>query len=312
MTKSTTNLDLRESSAWRGVWTALITPLNADLSLDTAGVERLIEDQIAGGVRGLVIAGSTGEGSLLRADVYEALLAKARAVAGQRIPLVAGLGIGGTDACLANLELARKYRYDAVLASPPAYVKAPQRGLATHFLKIAEAGLPVCLYEVPSRAASSIDVSTIVAMIKSGSRAADHIVALKDASANLERPAELKARLGTRLALLTGDDPTYAAFTASGGSGVISVVSHFVPREMNAILEAVGRGDCDAAVGLQGHLMPLIRHLFTESNPIPTKTLAARLGWIREAHFSPPLCPLRDDLIAELRDCYNRVHGSTR
>lgn len=238
-----TTSSLTEAANWSGVWTALITPLKASLELDKASLSALIEDQLAKGVKGFVIAGSTGEGSLLPPTVYEQLLMCARDVVKDRAPLVAGLGIGGTESCIRNVEIAKRARFDGVLASPPAYVKAPQRGLMVHFLKIADHGLPVCLYEIPGRSASSLENGTIVEMVENGGHAARHIVAIKDATADLTRPLELRRRLGARLALLSGDDPTFAPYVACGGDGVVSVISHIVPRSMSAILKWMKSGE---------------------------------------------------------------------
>jgi len=303
--------NLRSPSAWAGVWTAIVTPLNAKRELDDVGLEKLIEGQILCGVRGLVIAGSTGEGSLLPAATFENLLAASQRLVRGRIPLVAGLGIGGTESCLKNLELARRHGFAGVLAAPPAYVKAPQRGLRDHFLRLAEGALPICLYEIPGRAATSIQLETLVEIAESNKTVARNIIAIKDASANMQRALDQKRLLKDRFALLSGDDFTYAPFLASGGHGVISVVSHFVPRSMNFILNAVKAGKLDLAVQEQNRIAPLIDALFWESNPIPTKALLAAQGIIREAHFCEPLCAMKKDLLDKLVECAKHTQDLT-
>ncbi len=294
------NQNLRSPSAWAGVWTALVTPLNEKKELDDIGLEKLIEAQIAGGIRGLVIAGSTGEGSLLPQSTYENLLVAAQRLNRGRLPLVAGLGIGGTESCLKNLEIARRHSYSGVLAAPPAYIKAPQRGLRDHFLKLAEGALPICLYEIPGRAAVSLQLETLVELAESTKTIARNIVAIKDASGNLQRALDQKRLLKDRFALMSGDDFTYAPFIASGGHGIISVVSHFLPHSMNFILNSVKSGKLDLAVQEQNRIEPLIDSLFWESNPIPTKSLLAAQGLLREANFCEPLCAMKKDLLDKM------------
>lgn len=286
------NLDLSRAEAWRGVWTALVTPLKSDGTLDEKSLETLIEAQIRDGVRGLIIAGSTGEGSLLSATEYERLLRHSRKVTERRIPIVAGLGIGGTESCLANLTIAKRTGTNGVLASPPAYVKAPQRGLVKHFLRLAAEDVPLCLYEVPSRAASSLAVETVVEIVQAKDPAAKNVVALKDATADLTKPRYLREKLGERLALLSGDDGTYCGFLESGGHGVISVVSHLTAPEMVQILKLQSAGQTAAAQKIQTDMNPLIDALFLESNPMPVKSWLARNGRIAHDIFKAPLEPM--------------------
>jgi 4-hydroxy-tetrahydrodipicolinate synthase len=297
------NLDLHQPSAWSGVWTALVTPLTRSagaLVLDRDSLKSLIDAQITGGVRGLVIAGSTGEGSLLSSALYEDLLKQAHALASDRIPLVAGLGIGGTEACLKNAHLAKELGYQGVLASPPAYIKAPQRGLVEHYLALGEVGLPVCLYEIAGRAASSIEIATLVELAQSAHAGAKNLVAIKDASANLQRALDEKRALGDRFALLSGDDGTFAPFVCSGGVGVVSVVSHLVPRALGKILQAALKGDTATALSEQNRINPLVEALFWESNPVPVKSLLAKRGAIASATFCKPLLSMKPELLDRL------------
>jgi len=293
-------INLRTSAAWRGVWTAIVTPLKSRSELNEPELQKLIDAQIAAGVKGLVIGGSTGEGSLLAAPLFEKLLEKAQAMNAGRVPLVAGLGIGGTESCLKNIELARRLNYGGVLASPPAYVKTPQRGLRDHYLKLAEGGLPVCIYEIPGRAGSSIELSTLQEIAESTKAVAKNIVALKDASGNLQRALDERRVLKERFALLSGDDGTFLPFLASGGHGVISVVTHLVPRTMVFIQSAFENGKFDAALGEMLRISPLIEALFWESNPVPVKSVLAAQGFFKEALFCDPLVPMRKDLLEKL------------
>ncbi len=299
--------NLRNAESWAGVWTALVTPLNSKRELDDVSFEKLIEAQILGGIKGFVIAGSTGEGSLLSAASYEHLLATAQKLVKGRLPLVAGLGIGGTEACLKNLELARRYGFSAVLASPPAYIKAPQRGLREHYLKLSEGGLPICIYEIPGRASVSLQVETIKELADSNRSTAKNLISVKDATANLQRALDQSRLLGKRFALLSGDDGTLAPFLSTGGVGSISVISHLYPKSMNRIVKFAAEGKFAEATAEQNRIMPVIEAIYWESNPVPIKSILAATGLIREAHFCEPLVPMRKDLLDKAVELHRNI-----
>jgi len=286
-------MKLAKSSAWQGVWTALVTPLTRSggtLKLDEASLRKLIESQIAGGVTGLVIAGSTGEGSLLPSEVLTDLFAKSRAIAGERIPLVAGLGIGGTEAALRQGTLAKAAGFDGLLAAPPAYIKPPQRGLIEHFLQVAGIGLPVCLYDIPGRAVAKIEVASLEKIVNDPR--GKNIVALKDATGDLAKAIHVKRAVGNRIACLSGDDLTYLPYLACGGDGIISVGSHVAPRALVKLRKDFVEGRLREAEAAQLKMMPFFEALFWDSNPIPVKTLLAQGPLVAEALFCAPLSPM--------------------
>ncbi len=294
---------LNEPKGWHGVWTALVTPLQKSsmgLELDVPSLKKLMDSQIENGVHGFVIAGSTGEGSLLSEKNYEHLLREAHQIAKGRVPLVAGLGIGGTDTCLAKAKLAKTIGYQGVLASPPAYIKATQEGLIAHFLKIAECEIPVCLYEVPSRAASSIQVATIEKILTSNNPSKKWIVAIKDATGDLRRLCDEVLASKNKLALLSGDDGTFAPFALSGGHGCISVASHFLPKGLNKILNFAKQGQTQSATEVQNHINAFVDALFWESNPIPVKSLLAANHRINTDNFYEPLRPMTPEKLQSL------------
>lgn len=299
--------NLRTADAWSGVWTALVSPLTAKKEIDDVSLEMLMDAQIKGGIKGFIIGGSTGEGSLLSAQGFEHLLMVAQKLGKGRVPMVAGLGIGGTESCLKNLELARRYGYAGVLASPPAYIKAPQRGLRDHYLKLSEGGLPICVYEIAGRAAVSLQIETLKELADSTRTTAKNLISIKDASGNIQRALDEKRMLGDRFALLSGDDGTFAPFLASGGTGVISVISHLYPRTMNKILTYARAGNFTEATREQNRIAPMIEAIFWESNPVPVKSILASLGLIRELHFCDPLVPMKKDLLDKLIDLHRHI-----
>ena len=290
--------NLKNPSQWKGVWTALITPFQNDKTLDEISFKNLIEKQISEGITGLVIAGSTGEGSLLDDQQYELVLKKALEYANGRIPLVAGLGIGGTRESLKRGRIAKSAGVTGLLASPPAYIKTPARGLVEHFLEIAKLELPLCLYDVPGRSAQVLPDEVIDTLLASKDPAAQFICALKDASGKPERLIG-KSLWKEKLALLSGDDESFVQFIKNGGHGIISVATHFALKDFAAVLK-----NPDEASPRFEKILPFIGGLYWESNPIPTKSLCKKLGWIAGDSFQAPLVPMKDDLLEKLKGLY--------
>lgn len=290
--------NLKNPSQWKGVWTALITPFKNDKNLDELSFKNLIEKQISEGITGLVIAGSTGEGSLLDDQQYELVLKKALEYANGRIPIVAGLGIGGTRESLKRGRIAKSAGVTGLLASPPAYIKTPARGLVEHFLEIARLELPLCLYDVPGRSAQVLPDEVIDTLLASKDPAAQFICALKDASGKPERLIG-KSLWKEKLALLSGDDESFVQFVKNGGHGIISVATHFALKDFAAVL----KNPVEASPRFEKTL-PFIAGLYWESNPIPTKSLCKKLGWIADDSFQAPLVPMKDDLLEKLNGLY--------
>ncbi len=291
-------MKLNSHSQWKGVWTALITPFDTQGKLDLGSLEKMIEKQIQEQVTGLVIAGSTGEGSLLNNSDYSTLLKAAVAFAKGRIPIVAGLGIGGTRECLERAKLANDAQVSALLASAPAYIKTPARGLVKHFTKIAQIGLPVCLYDVPSRSAIGLPDEVIDELLKS--EVAPLIHALKDATGKPER-IQHKDAWKNKIALLSGDDESFPQFMQMGGHGIISVATHFALKDFIAV-QKLEKTSSDRFEKITS----FIKGLYWESNPIPTKSLAHKLGWIAQPTFLEPLCPMKPELLEDLHELYRK------
>lgn len=291
-------MELKNHSQWKGVWTALITPFEENGNVDLLSLEKLIEKQISEKVTGLVIAGSTGEGSLLNSSAYKLLIESAVKISKGRIPIVAGLGIGGTADCLERASIAKAAGANALLASPPAYIKTPARGLVKHFTKIAKIGLPVCLYDVPSRSAVGLPDEVIDDLLKS--EVAPLIHALKDATGKPERIAA-KKDWHNKMTLLSGDDESFPAFLRAGGHGIISVATHFALGDfLNTLHKTPGSDERFEKI------LSFIKAIYWESNPIPAKSLAHKLGWIKHSTFQEPLCPMKNELLEDLHELYRK------
>ncbi len=288
----------RKAPPFHGVGTALITPfLNG--RLDLAAFRRLCELQIAGGVSALVVAGTTGEAATLRSSEKAALLAAACEVADGRVPVIAGTGSYDTRLAVTAARYAASHGASALLVVTPYYNKGTREGLIRHFLTIADAvDLPIILYNVPSRTGVDLTLPAI-------SRLSEHenIVAIKEASGDIDRAADVVATLGDACAVYGGNDGEFLPTLAVGGIGIISVLSNLLPAETVRLYRLFSEGRNAEATALSVRLLPLVRLLFADTNPSPIKALLAMRGLCRDEVRLPLLPPddaLRARLAAEL------------
>jgi 4-hydroxy-tetrahydrodipicolinate synthase len=245
---------------------ALATPFR-DGSLDREAAARLCERQIGRGTAALVVSGSTGEAPALSADEQIELLKVAVEAARGRVPVIAGCGAPATEGAVELAVAAAQAGAAALLCAPPPYVKPTQEGIAAHIRAVSHAaGLPILLYDVPGRVGVALSDETVARLFERGL-----VIALKDATADLSRPARLRALCGDGLVQLSGDDATAPAHRAMGGHGCVSVTANLVPALCAHQHRAWDRGDLSAFARLRDLLAPLHQALFLESNPIPLK-----------------------------------------
>lgn len=257
-----------------GSITALATPFTAAGDLDFDAWARLIDRQVAGGSRGIVVAGSTGEAAALSDLEYSALLAAAVSRVAGRLVVLAGTGQSNTAKTIAQTRLARDGGADAALVVTPPYVRPTQEGLVAHYHAVAEqGGLPVVLYNVPGRTGCDLLPATVALLCRHPG-----IVGLKEARGDQERWDALYPLAGDDFALLSGDDPTFVRALLGGARGVISVASNVVPRAFSQLCRLAAAGDAAAAGALDARLQDLYDFLGVEPNPIPVKAVLARQG----------------------------------
>ena len=281
--------------ALKGSITALATPFR-DGRIDEGAVVALVERQIRCGTAGLVICGSTGEAAMLSLADHAWLLRLVVAVVGRRIPVIAGCTAVTTDAASGLAVAASRAGADALLLAPPPYVKPTQAGIACHVRAVGRAAeLPVILYDVPSRVGVAVADET-VAWLHDGA----HIIAIKDATGDLDRPLRLSRQCGDGLAQFCGEDALAVAHRAAGGVGCISVTANVAPAlcaQLHARWEA---GDVGGMAAIDAMLAPLHAALFLESNPIPLKAALAMLGLCGES-LRAPLTPATEPTRQTLR-----------
>ena len=272
---------------YKGSIVAIVTPMTDTGEVDFAAWERLIDWHLAEGSDGIVVCGTTGESPTVTLAEAAELTRRATARVRGRIPVVAGSGTNDTSRSIERTRELVAAGADAVLVVTPYYNKPTQEGLLQHFTAIADdAGVPVILYNVPSR--TGVDL-----LPETAGRLAQHprIVSLKEATGSAARLAELRERCGEELEILSGDDPTAAEWMLAGAVGVISVTANVAPRAMHELASAALAGDAAHARDLDQRLEPLHRGLFVEANPIPAKWAVQQLGLIK-AGIRLPLTPL--------------------
>lgn len=255
---------------------ALVTPFAGDGSLDEAALLALVDWHVGAGTRALVVAGSTGEAAMLDEAEYRRLLELCVARVDGRIPVLAGTGAAGTARTLAQTRLARACGIDAALVATPYYVRPTQEGLYRHFSVVAdEGGLPVVLYNVPSRTACDLLPATVARLHRHPA-----ITGIKEAVADPARMAELLALRHGQFAVFSGDDESACAAMLAGADGVVSVAANIVPGAFARLCDHARAGEAEAARALDARLRELYEVLGAEPNPIPAKWLLHRLRWI--------------------------------
>jgi len=257
-----------------GSITALATPFTAAGDLDLDAWARLLDAQLAGGTRGIVVAGSTGEAAALTDEEFMTLLRTAVARVGHRMQVLAGTGQSNTAKTIAQTRLARDGGADAALVVTPPYVRPTQDGLVAHYEAVAaQGGLPVVLYNVPGRTGCDLLPETVARLCRHPG-----IIGLKEARGDEARWTALYPLAGEDFALLSGDDPTFVRAMLGGAQGVISVASNVVPRAFARLCALAAAGEGGAALALDARLQPLYDFTGIESNPIPVKAVLARQG----------------------------------
>lgn len=286
----------------KGAITAIITPFAADLSVDFAALDRVIDRQLEKGIDGLVVCGSTGEAITLTQPEREKVVAYAVKRVGKRKPVYAGTSASSTAETVAATIKARDLGADGALIAAPAYNRPQQEGLYQHFAAVARAvpGFAIMLYNIPGRTAVNIATETIVRLVKDFPKS---FTSYKDATNNLKQADEILAQC-PEMAFLSGDDAATLPLGALGAVGIVSVVSNLAPAEMAALARHINAGDFAKARALHRRLVPLIDACFTETNPVPVKAGCALLGLCTET-VRPPLAGItaknRDGMRAALK-----------
>ena len=266
---------MMKKPVFTGAAVAIITPMNADGTVNFEEFGRIIEDQIAGHTDAIVVCGTTGESATMPDAEHLSVIDYCVKKVNHRIPVIAGTGSNDTAHGIRLTQSAEKLGVDAVLLVTPYYNKTSQQGLIQHFTALANAtSLPCILYNVPSRTGVNILPETAYELSK-----IPNINAIKEASGNIAQVAKIAQLCGDSLNIYSGNDDQIVPLLALGGKGVISVLSNVAPRETHEICQKWFDGDIAASLAAQLKYLPLCEALFCDVNPIPVKFAMNQLGY---------------------------------
>ena len=288
-----------------GVMTALVTPFKNG-SIDYESYERLIEWQIASGVKGLLFLGTTGEAPSISMEEREEIIRFAVEKVRKRVPVVVGTGTNSTEKTIHMTKQAEELGADCALVVTPYYNKPVQEGLYQHYAAIAKStSIPIIIYNVPSRTGVNILPETVVRL----ARDFENIIGIKEASGNMAQIDMLILKLKDvreDFHVWSGNDDQAFHVMCSGGSGVVSVLSNVAPRETQQMCEKIANGDLSRARELHLKLFPLMKALFVETNPIPVKYAVSKLGYC-ENELRLPLVKASESTMKAVDEALNKA-----
>ena len=265
---------------FRGAFTALVTPMTESGEVDYDGFRRLIEFQITEGIDGIVPLGTTGESPTIDEDEEEKLLEITMKTAGGKIPVIAGSGSNDTKHMVEYVRRAKRHGADAALVVTPYYNRPNDDGLLRHFEAAASVGIPIIIYNIASRTGRNIPALLMKELAK-----IPNIAGVKESSGDINQMGDVireiampRKNSGGKFWVLSGDDALILPLTSMGGDGVISVVSNLLPAKIKALTKAALDGDYEKARALHYELLPFIKAVFVETNPVPIKQALAWAG----------------------------------
>ena len=274
---------------FKGTYTALVTPFLADGSIDISSLSILLDVQIAAGIEGVVLCGSTGEGATLSFDEKISAVRFAVERSQGRIQVVAGTGTNDTKSAVQTTRAAKAAGAYGALVVTPYYNKPSDSGLRAHFRAISEAAgeMPLVLYNVPGRTAQNLNAELQLQIAEE----CPNVAATKESSGNVEQIMEIIHHAPANFSVLAGDDSYALPMIAAGAHGVVSVISNIAPADFGGCVRSALIGDFEEARSIHYRLFPLMKANFIESNPIPVKAALAMMGYCQE-QYRLPMAPM--------------------
>ncbi|MFQ5850789.1 MAG: 4-hydroxy-tetrahydrodipicolinate synthase [Candidatus Binatia bacterium] len=278
-----------------GSMVALVTPFKDD-KVDWESLGGLVEFHIAEGTHGIVPCGTTGESATLSHREHDDVVESVVKMVKNRVPVIAGTGSNSTEEAVDLTRGAEKAGADGALLISPYYNRPTQEGIYQHYKKVAsEVGIPLVVYNIPSRTGSKIEPETLARLSE-----IKNIAGVKEATGSVDQAIDVIRLCGDRLAVYSGEDSLTFSLMALGGKGVISTVANVAPGEMSELTQACFQGDWERGRKIQFELIPLIRSLFIETNPIPVKTALSLMGKCRR-DLRLPLTPMAESNLQRLK-----------
>ncbi|QGT99654.1 4-hydroxy-tetrahydrodipicolinate synthase [Candidatus Syntrophocurvum alkaliphilum] len=277
--------------------TAMITPYTEDLEVNYAKAEEVAEYLANNGNDGIVVCGTTGESPVLSVEEKVNMYKTVKNKVGDRVKVWAGTGSNYTKGSVELTKNAEKIGVDGIMAVAPYYNKPSQEGMYRHFKAIAEStSLPIMLYNVPGRTSSNLLPETVARLAE-----IDNILAIKEASGDMDQVSAIKTKTDEKLAIYSGDDSLTLPMLAIGGVGVVSVAAHIVGNEIKSMIEAFDKGETKKALDIHKNLFSIFKGLFITSNPVPVKESLNLMG-MNAGSFRLPLIPATKEEKVYLKD----------
>ncbi len=278
-----------------GSMVALVTPFK-DGKVDWQSLEGLVEFHIKNGTHGIVPCGTTGESATLDHEEHHEVIKAVIKAVNKRVPVIAGTGSNSTREAVELTRGAEKAGVDGALMISPYYNRPTQEGIYQHYKKVAsEVGIPIIVYNIPGRTGSKIEPETLARLSE-----IKNIAGVKEATGSADQAIDVIRLCGDQLAVYSGEDSLTFSLMALGGKGVISTVANIAPKEMSQLTEACLKGDWEKGRKLQFKLVPLIRSVFIETNPIPIKTALALMGKCT-GELRLPMTPMSEGNLKKLK-----------
>jgi len=275
-----------DKKLFRGVYTAIITPFDEYDLIDYAALGKLIEFQIASGVAGIVVCGTTGEAPTLSPEEHDSVIDFAVRKINKRVPLIAGTGSNSNYEAIQMTLHAQFFGADAVLQVLPYYNKPSQEGMYRHFKKVADSTkLPVIIYNIKSRCGVNLETSTLMKLVSE----CPNIVGVKEASGDMNQIKDVIAKAPKYFSVLSGDDSIALDVVKAGGDGLISTTSNVIPKECAQMINFALEGNFAQADKLNSKISPLFKAAFIETNPMCIKYMAFLLGYCKP-FWRLPIC----------------------
>ncbi|MBF0387694.1 MAG: 4-hydroxy-tetrahydrodipicolinate synthase [Candidatus Omnitrophica bacterium] len=281
---------------FKGSIVALVTPFT-EHGVDERNLAELVEFQIKNGTQGIVPCGTTGESPTLSHEEHDRVIEIVVDTVRGRVPVIAGTGSNATLEAVRLTKHAAEAGADAALVVTPYYNKPTQKGLYLHFKAVADSvKIPIILYNIEGRCARNIETATVQRLAKD----CKNIVGVKEASGNLEQAQAVRLACGKKFAILSGDDALTVPMMKLGGVGVISVLANILPREVAEVVNLMLKGKVKEAEEKQERLLPLIKAMFLETNPVPVKTSCGLMGLCSPV-VRLPMCAMEPANLAKLK-----------
>jgi 4-hydroxy-tetrahydrodipicolinate synthase len=278
-----------------GSMVALVTPFKNG-KVDWESLERLLDFHMKSGSHGIVPCGTTGESATLSHQEHDEVIKTVIKTVNRRLPVVVGTGSNSTEEAVRLTREAEKSGADGALMISPYYNRPTQEGIYQHYKRVAsEVGIPLIIYNIPGRTGSKIEPETLARLAE-----IKNVAGVKEATGSVDQAIDVIRLCGDRLAVYSGEDSLTYSLMALGGKGVISTVANIAPKEMSQLTEACLKGNWEQGRELQFKVLPLIRAVFLETNPIPVKTALSLMGRCT-GDLRLPLTPMSEGNVKKLR-----------